>query len=253
MSPLPLFSVKLVNDLRINLITLFHSQKMDILAIDDPGAAPWLNQQLPRVHLLIGDSVARDSGLESRRQGDVFLRRACGSATWGSVHDVLPDIVSDWSREVEDRGAVRGVAVIWLTGNDVYSKSSGLPSYSNSTLETIADHAIDVTLDLMPLAEQVVVLGPLPRPDGEVMNNRWERTAAYKLDRLLKRQLPTGVVCVHSLGRLLLRKYHQRYSVTPECDEWFRDDRIHPAASGYAKLEEAERFPAWLRLAAAHE
>ena len=62
----------------------------------------------------------------------------------------------------------RGNIVIWLTGNDVYSRLSGLASFDDKKLENIGNTATTVWRKLQD-AGPVLVLGPLPRPDGDTL------------------------------------------------------------------------------------
>ena len=51
---------------------------MDVLDIHDAAAGPWLSRRLPKRHLLMGDSVARDSGMHSRVLADAGPRPDLG-------------------------------------------------------------------------------------------------------------------------------------------------------------------------------
>lgn len=223
---------------------------MDVLDIHDAAAGPWLNRRLPKLHLLMGDSVARNSGMHSRVLADAFLDRTWGGATWKSLADHLPGLLQDWTREATRRGRRLGAAVVWLSGNDVYSRASGLPSYSEGSLLDISVVAGDITDALLRMAEQVTVLGPLPRLACETPGVPWERTAAFHLERRLVHQLPSEVYKV-CWGRQLTRKFGGRSSCFEGCSRWYAEDRIHLSPLGYSKLADSSEFPIWLRMSAA--
>ena len=223
---------------------------MDVLTISDPGATSWLERRLPKLHLLLGDSIARDSGMISRLRNDVIFSRARGGATWSSLGRSLPDLLREWSAEAEELGRTRGAVLVWITGNDVYNRYTGLSSYSENILMDVSDHAGSVIHTLMLQATEVIVLGPLPRLSGEVMGTRWEQTAAFHLERRLFHQLPRGTRFV-PLGRQLTRKSGGRYACVAGCQGWYSGDGVHLSPAGYAKLADAAELPVWLRLSAA--
>ena len=223
----------------------------DLLIIRDPDAAPLFRRQRPRLHLLLDDSIARDCGLETRLIRDAFLRRARGGATWRSLRRDLQDFVKEWDRVAADRGRLLGTAVVWMTGNEMYSRLSGLGNISKDALEEVANNASDVVRRLLEVAEAVLVFGPLPRLSGETMGTRWEQTTAFHLERRLYHQLPQGARLIR-LGRQLTRKAGGRYSCIKTCSVWYKEDGVHVSAAGFRKLADAAELPVWLRMAAAH-
>ena len=94
---------------------------MDVLEVSDPEAHRWLSRHLrrsaPPLHLLIGDSVARDAGLRSRLGRHQFLNLARGGATWASTADELHTILERWTSEAEERGRRLGEVVVWLSAH----------------------------------------------------------------------------------------------------------------------------------------
>ena len=222
---------------------------MDVLEVSDPEASFWLDQQSAPLHLLIGDSVARDSGLRSRLRSDKLLNLAKGGATWASTARDLGDLIECWTTEAAGEGRRLGDVVIWLTGNDVYSRLTRLSNFTPETLSESGRLAADVCRRLLERG-RVTVLGPLPRPSGEVAGCRWETTASYHLERRLKHALPPEVRLV-PLGRQLLRRADGRYCVTPECATSFRRDGVHLASEGYSRVADALQLPIWLHLNAA--
>ncbi|KAF0307133.1 hypothetical protein FJT64_021480 [Amphibalanus amphitrite] len=226
---------------------------MDVLEVSDPEAHRWLSRHLrrsaPPLHLLIGDSVARDAGLRSRLGRHQFLNLARGGATWASTADELHAILDRWTSEAERRGRRLGEVVVWLSGNDVYSRLTRLANFSEETLSDSGRLARGVCRHLQSLA-RVTVLGPLPRPSGEVHGGRWETTAAYHLERRLKHCLPPSVRLI-PLGRQLLRRSGRRHCVVPACASYFRSDGVHLSAEGYGRVADALQLPIWLAVTAA--
>ena len=223
---------------------------MDVLEFHDPESESWMEKQAPKLHLLIGDSIGRDCGLRSRFRRDRFLNEARGGATWATVASRLPETMRRWEEEASAQGRMRGDVVIWLSGNDVYHRQTRLPSFSPETLETAADHAVEVTTTLLGKTENVLVLGPLPRLSGEMPGLRWERSAAFHLERRLSHQLPAAAKFI-PLGRQLTKKLHNRYSFRPECAVWYAADGTHLSPEGYAKVADSAGLPVWLKMMSA--
>ena len=116
---------------------------MDVLELDDPESRAWLERQRGKLHLLIGDSVARYSGMRSRINADRLLNLSRGGATWASVALQLPELMDEWRRVAAAEERRLGTAVVWLTGNDVYDRLSGLPSFTDVSLECAKWYASD--------------------------------------------------------------------------------------------------------------
>ena len=217
----------------------------EALLVNDPEARRWFARQhhlaSPKLHLLLGDSIARDAGLRSRLPREEIMNLASSGATWAKVNSDLKKNLARWREAAETRGRRRGTVILWLTGNDVYGKDSHLSSFDDDRLASIADTALEVIAKLR--GEEVLVLGPLPRLSGEAMGIRWVRAAAYHLERRLLHSLPPSVRLV-PLGRQLTRRSQNRHSVTNDCAIWFRWDRTHLNRAGYAKVSDA--LPVWL-------
>lgn len=226
---------------------------MDVLELEDRRDRAWFDGRGPRLHLLLGDSVARDGWLESRLPRDRFLHRARSSETWESLEEDLTELLDDWRREARRQGRQLGNVVIWNTGNDVYRKSTGRPNSTEEVLQAVAGKAIDVVQQLQGAgAERIVVLGPLARWEGELTGTEWQQTAAFHLERRLANRLP-GFVQLVKLGRQLTRKQYGRQAITLGCRQWYQQDGVHISPAGYAKLADAEGLPLWMRLGAAAE
>ena len=218
---------------------------MELLELEDPEARRWLHRREPRLHLLLGDSIARDSRMKSRYTGDRILNLAVAGATWKKVREQLQMSLIQWQSEAEEQGRTKGTAIVWLTGNDCYSRFSELPSFSDDKLEEVSLHAIHVTGRLLRISERVIVLGPLPRMSGELTGAQWVTCAAYHLERRLLHRLPAPVIFV-PLGRQLTKKSAKKHCVTQDCLGWYKRDRTHLSEAGYLKL--ADDLPVWLTM-----
>ena len=223
---------------------------MDVLRVSDPGAGPWLRRQTPPLHLLLGDSVARGCQMRSRLRRERMRNGAWGGATWSELREELDGVLGAWEQEAAAEGRRLGSAVIWMTGNDVYSKESGLRCDGDSRLADIAEDAKYVTRRLLRMAERVLVLGPLPRYGAELSGTPWICTAAYRLERRLLHQLPRRVKLI-TLGRQLCRKNRGDYAIGHKCAGWFTRDRVHISPTGLGKLLDAGALPVWLTMDAA--
>ena len=238
---------------------------MTYLEISDGEAAEWFAANLPalpaeddppdpvrrgRLHLLLGDSISERAGLAARSREDQILSRARGGATWTSLLERVGRDITAWQTAAAASGLDTGRIIIWMTGNDVYNRMSRLSSFDREQLLRIGLTAREVVQQLLPHGD-VWILGPLPRLAGEVQGATWESTASYHLERtLLKEGL--GQTCSFViLGRALTRKMGRKRHELKGCDAWFRSDRVHLSARGYAKLAEGGAFPEWLTMGAA--
>ena len=223
----------------------------DILELHDPEIQPWMESQLPSLHLLAGDSVARGGGLQPTNPRDRVFSQAVGGATWASLDRELPDIIRRWTAEAERQGRRRGGAIVWLSGNDVYSRLSGLQSFTEEKLDNIAEKAQRVVARLLEETDDVTILGPLPRPSADLIDLRWEDSGSYQLDRALYHRLPRSATLV-PLGRQLTQKDQKKHVLKRSCLTWFRQDRTHLSPAGYKKLAKARSWPSWLQLRPGH-
>ena len=201
------------------------------------------------LHLLLGDSVARRSKLKASDRDATVFRRARGGATWSSVLHKLPEDIAAWRSMAAAHGMDVGNVAIWLSGNDVYSRISGLPVKDPVRLaDTVrtARKVFDQLRREVP-GVRIDVLGPLPRLSGELLGVTWESTSAFHLERALYKQNFGDGVTVVKLGRGLTKKItHKRSGLCEGCLKWFRRDRTHLSTLGYRKL--ASKLPTWLRM-----
>ncbi|KAF0290294.1 hypothetical protein FJT64_011510 [Amphibalanus amphitrite] len=200
------------------------------------------------LHLLLGDSIANRAGLASRFPKDQVLNRARGGETWRSLFDRVEDDIAVWQVATTAMGKQRGEIIVWLTGNDVYSRLSRMSSFTAESLTAIGLLAEVLVKRLRSHTSSVLLLGPLPRLAGEVIGTTWEATAAYHLERtLLKAQLDP-VARVLPLGRALTRKMGRKRHGLMGCNRWYQQDGIHLNRDGYEKVADAGSFPVWLTL-----
>ena len=224
----------------------------EVIDLVDDAAGDWLADQagpeearVRDAHLLIGDSIARRSGLRPRSSVDRMLNRARGGATWASLEDSLTVDVQAWQVAATASGARLGTAVIWENGNELYSRYTLTTSFSETDLATVRQTATHVVKKLLEQAEDVLLLGPLPRPQGELLGTDWSHTAAYKLERTLLTLAKDDRVRVAALGRRLTRRMGRHGQGIWGVEQWFTDG-VHLSQSGYAKVADATTFPSWL-------
>ena len=205
-----------------------------------------------RLHLLLGDSVARDAGFEVAAE-DLLLRRAVGGLTWERLASQLDADLRTWWDAVDCFGCLPGTIIVWLSGNDVYERevpattpTSPSPLFQRK-LDYAARCAVDVLLRLQETGKEVVVLGPLPRPRHD-LGGRWEGSPAFHLERRLRTVAPAGVK-IMNLGRQLTKSKKKRNLVSTDVLPYFRNDRLHLSLAGYQRL--APHLPAWLRISGA--
>ena len=204
-----------------------------------------------RLHLLLGDSVASRAPLAATKDEDRILCRARGGETWSSLLPHLDADLRAWREEARLRECQLGEVILWLSGNDVYSRLTGLPSFGEKKLHEVGRLAEEALSRLTRQGMQVTVLGPLPRPDGEVTGAQWSHTAAFHLERRLvavsRDRLQDQRIRVCGLGRALTKKLDGRKRLE-NCGEYFMRDGIHLSVCGYQKVAQCESFPQWLSL-----
>ena len=103
---------------------------------EDPPRAPMSDKsesaEFSRLQLLLGDSVARDSGLKPADISDEILFRARGGATCISNIRHLQEDLAVWRAAASAFGMSLGQVIVWPSGNDVYRRFSGLPGAPSS-------------------------------------------------------------------------------------------------------------------------
>ena len=205
----------------------------------------------PRLHLVLGDSIAHRADIASRYHGDSVLNLAREQReTWASLLERLPDALVTWRTVAEAKGVMRGTAIVWLTGDDVYSGPEGSSKFDAEVLDPAVEAATVVIIEIQQWAEDILIFGPIARLAGETFGCPWERTAAYHMERSLAK-LGLGVRVVY-MGRNLTRKMGRKRHGLKGNDHWYLPDRVHLSAEGYAKLADSFLFPIWLTLKAAN-
>ena len=221
-------------------------------AENDPAASRGprlqnLRQRRPRLHLVVGDSIARRANIGSRFKGDRIFCRANGGETWASLSKIMEHTLTAWQTAAAPEGLLPGNIIIWLTGNDVYSRRSLMSNFDAASLEEVGRTARSVIACFQQQADEVLVLGPLARLAGEATGITWEFTAAYHLERTIhKLECKCKFI---PLGRALTRKVSKNRHGLKGCEDWYRPDGVHLPPAGYAKLADAGTFPIWLTLA----
>ena len=162
---------------------------MDLKIMDDDAHA-WFDGQLrcdPRLHLIMGDSVARRAWFRANVLEDRLLNLSTGGATWRTLSLRLRGDLEKWSAAAAASGRARGCILIWLSGNDAYSRVSGLATKDLVHLQAVQNDVRDVLRGIREggFTEEVVILGPIPRPAADLIGGTWESTGAYHLERAL--------------------------------------------------------------------
>ena len=229
---------------------------MSDLELEDGEADAWLAENADpepdpvrqaRLHLLVGDSVAYRAIFGTRSEDEV-LSRAVKGETWTSLQKEVDQRLASWRTAAAASGMATGNIIVWLTGNDVYSRLTLLASFDRERLLAIGATARAVISRFGAVADEVLVLGPLPRLAGEIPGLTWESTAAYHLERTLMKEDLHHNCQIVPLGRSLTRKMGRSRRGLKGTEQWFGRDHIHLSEEGYAKIAEAGAFPEWLTL-----
>ena len=202
--------------------------------------------QLPKLHLLLGDSIAKASRLTPRDPGDRILSRARGGETWRSLSRYMEEDVRVWQDTMEAEERAPGYIIIWCSGNDVYHRQGPLVITSH-LLDRVAALATSVVGRLEPHAEKVYVFGPLPRLLGADRGAKWERTAASHLERrLINTRLGDSCEMIR-LGRSLTKKMTKNTRAVADAG-YHHTDGVHLSPAGYERIGACGAFPGWLRM-----
>ena len=137
----------------------------------------------PAVHRILDDSVGRSARVTARFSSDLVIDRSHGGGTWASVMHKLPEDIKPWDHATSTFNMAKGSVVVWLSGNDVHNKRTGLGTIQDD-MSRLRDE-MSVTLKFLATKGPVsiVVLGPLPRLNGQSSGVSWERTASYHMER----------------------------------------------------------------------
>ena len=154
-----------------------------------------------RVHKNMGHPGIRRTLWYLRRDGQLWatvINRRIGEDVDASL--------GAWELAAAAKGLLTGSVVIWMTGNNVYSKLTNVSSFDRSSLEDIGHTARAVVRRIQRRADFVLIFGPVPRLAGELDAVAWEATAAYHLERTLKREVMEERSMLIPMGRALTRK-----------------------------------------------
>ena len=216
------------------------------LHLFDSDLEDWLSGQASEqgaaLHVLIGDSIARDAPFRVRRP-DQLLRLTTGGMTWARLP--VERHLHRWREEASTRGLRVGVAVVFLTGNDVYARRRGAADLpTDAHWDVLQKTVVRCVAALAAAAERVILLGPLPRFATDA-GKPWERTAAYHLERHVGHwisDLGMPNVSQVDLGRRLTHRVKKRHVVNSSKE--FRSDGLHLSEYGYHKI--SAKVPEWL-------
>ena len=201
----------------------------------------------PRLHLVVGDSIAKHADLASRFNDDRMHNRARGGETWESLLCRLDFEITAWQTAAAAENLLPGIAIIWLTGNELYSRLTCMAQLDNEKLAAIERTAKVVIARLREKADDVLVFGPLPRPAGEALGVTWEYTVAYHLERTLLKMKRGKFI---PLGRNLTRKMGRNRHGLLGSQQWFLPDGVHLSPEGYDRLADAIHLPVWVTIGA---
>ena len=94
------------------------------------------------------------------------------------------------------------------------------------------------------VAEEVVVLGPLPRYRFD-KGKTWSQTPAYLAERRIRDSVSTfPEVTLEILGRKLTAIRGKCKALVPTVKDYFADDELHLSSKGYGKR--MEKLPEWM-------
>lgn len=208
-------------------------------------------QENERTHVIIGDSIAKRAPGLGVAAPNLLLRLDETGHSWRRLATEVKQDIILWQQAAEAYGPPVGTAIIWMTGNDLYPRHGHLISGLN--LEQLWSDVAEVVTALRPIAEDVVILGPLPRFKFDV-DKVWSTTPAYLGERCIRKCMEdlTGTSNnVINLGRTLTETRGKVKAVVPGVRRHFSKDKIHLSASGYSKV--LDKVPSWLTQAPEEE
>ena len=181
----------------------------------------------------------------------VVFNRARGGETWASLLSHLHTDLQLWRSQAEARELEVGRIIVWLNGNEAYSRLTGIANVSEATLWRFTRAATQVLQRLVQEGRPVAVLGPLPRPEGEVAGVPWDGTMAYRLERRLVALRRAGrvdaAVEIYPVGRALCKKIAGEKRLE-NYYEFYDIDYVHLTRRGYLRVSHSPAFPRWLRV-----
>ena len=222
----------------------------DVLDVYDPEAAHWIAQQAQegvfpdvnggRIHLYLGDSIARDAKV-GVRETDLLFKRARGGDSWHRLRSRLPQELEAWRSAARGYGVALGSVVIWMSGNDVYP--DGDAQQRCQQLERLGDNVAAVVGTLRGVASDVHVVGPLPRLAHD-QGRAWEQCPAFHAERRTKDTV-RGLATFWLVGRAMTTFRKKRHVVDEVVPPLYRRDKVHLTREGYKRI--FPRLPKWLQ------
>ena len=189
--------------------------------------------------MLTGDSIARDAPFRVL-QPDRLLRLAVGGMTWSRLP--VQQHLRQWTEAASRQNLRMGVAVVWLSGNDVYARRRAAADLQSEEQWTTLRGAVErCVASLAAAAGHVLLLGPLPRflnDSGKV----WEKTPAYHLERHIAywvAEMALSNVTQVELGRRLTHRKKKRHVVNSSRE--FKRDGLHLSELGYRRWPQRRR------------
>ena len=196
---------------------------------DDSTATRGVPSAGGKLHLLIGDSIARNAPWVR----DV-LNRARGGNTGRRQLDQLQRDMAYWRERLAVEGKHKGSAIMWLGSNEAYPRGrQGDLTSSINTLKKV--------MELLK-EEELIVIGPLPR--GHERGLRWEATRAYWLERAMKHSVPSTARLYKPGHRLTHTMKRQRVvgdgtrRENGKLEPWFHANNVHVTPTAYRKIQD---------------
>ena len=190
--------------------------------------------QVGNVHLVIGDSIARDFPYRVV-EPDRIVNVAEGGLTYRRLVKQIECDLAYWRQQITSY-EVEGTVVVWLGDNDVYPRrNEGAPGHLAT--RAVRD-VISVLLETVP-PHSIVILGPTPRQ----VDRRWEQSPAYHAETKIASvasDISGAITVVRYIGRPLADRNHgmTRRGV-------FKQDVVHLTPLAYERV--AVRLPNWLK------
>ena len=228
----------------------------DVLTIMDDDLDRWRQEQGGaqeeaedgQIHMFVADSNGRGllrAGMEVDTSADILLHRLDGGKRWQTLSILIRRDVNWWQLAATSFGCRVGVAIIWMSGNDVYPHPHRLDR-APLPLDCVELHVRCVLRSLEEQARRVIIIGPVPRWRFD-RGLPWEECPAYQLERRLLyiTKHAGGDVTLVTAGKALTVAVRRRRIVGDKCEALFASDGIHLSTQGYAAV--LRRLPAWLR------
>ena len=184
----------------------------------------------PRLHLILGDSLAAKLDDLVLSKKEPILNLAVSGNTWAREKYLIKEHIREWEDSARNRGLRLGKVFVWLGSNEVYGRP-------NQKARGLSER--DVTEVMEELGSNTVLLaGPIPRLWCDA-GARYEETPAFAAERLLQTVAATHrAQFVPYLGRAMTCMLQRRHVVRHEIAvHWYKRDGVHLSLLGYQKLQ----------------